>query len=44
LLRVEVDIDSHYGLIMFAGHAWAASGNVRAVTHNKRLLICRTFT
>jgi site-specific recombinase XerD len=43
LQRVALDLASPYGLVALVAQAWAASGDVGAVTHNKRLSIISSF-
>jgi integrase len=43
LQRVDLDLDSPYGLVALVAQAWAAAGGVGAVTHNKRLSIVSSF-
>lgn len=43
LQRVELDLASPYGLVALVAQAWAASGDVGTVTHNKRLSIISSF-
>ena len=43
LQRVDLDLDSPYGLVALVAQAYAAGGGVGAVTHNKRLSIVSSF-
>jgi len=43
LLRVQLDLDAAAGAVALVAQAFAASGDVCAVTHNKRLSIVSSF-
>ncbi len=43
LQRVDLDLDGDYGLVALVAQAYAAGGEVGAVTHNKRLSIVSSF-
>lgn len=43
LQRVDLDLDGDYGLVALVAQAYAAAGEVGAVTHNKRLSIVSSF-
>jgi integrase len=43
LQRVGLDLDGDYGLVALVAQAYAAAGDVGAVTHNKRLSIVSSF-
>jgi integrase len=43
LQRVDLDLDGAYGLVALVAQAYAAAGDVGAVTHNKRLSIVSSF-
>lgn len=43
LQRVDLDLDGDYALVALVAQAYAAGGEVGAVTHNKRLSIVSSF-